>query len=409
MINAEGRRFTVEQDGHLNTTTHETVLKLLERRSLRLRKQENVMEDSMHNWSVDETGTIEINKLNLYEIEKQEKLDMIGVSDEVLRVHGVMPGRKQDRVTRLIYENCNSLPNRLGGNHKLEKMKDLIHEWEADLVGIVEHRQNMKHKQNVNGWNKLFRRCEEDVRSIVAHNTHENELPVQEGGTGILAFGPLIEYLDVRNSGKDTSGLGRWTMMLLKGDGIQTRVICGYNPCKSNKAQRINSGTSYAQHRRYLIHTRKDITTCPRDLFREELVQQLQRWRDDGDRLIVCMDANENTYKGSIGKALTDKDGLAMKEVVREYTNKDLGATYFRGSEPIDGIWATSDVVISNACVMPAGYGIGDHRMFVVDIVTSSMVGVDVKRIQRAKARRLNTKLPGVAERYAKQYEMKIS
>jgi hypothetical protein len=50
------------------------------------------------------------------------------------------------------------------------------------------------------------------------------------------------------------------------------------------------------------------------------------------------MDANENIYKGSIGKALTDSDGLAMKEVVREYTNQDLGATYFRGSEPIDGI-----------------------------------------------------------------------
>jgi hypothetical protein len=187
-------------------------------------------------------------------------------------------------------------------------------------------------------------------------------------------------------------------MMLIKGDGIQTRIICGYNPCKSNKAERVNSGTSYAQHRHYLIHTRKDITTCPRDLFRKELVQQLKAWRDKGDQIIVCMDANKNMCKGSIGKALTDKNSLAMKEVVREYTNKDLGATYFREGESIDGIWATSDVVISNACVMPAGYGIGDHRMFLIDIVTSSMVGVDTPRIQQAKARQLNTKLPGVAK-----------
>jgi len=116
------------------------------------------------------------------------------------------------------------------------------------------------------------------------------------------------------------------------------------------------------------------------------------------------MDANENTYRGSIGKALTDVNGLAMKEVVREYTNLDLGATYFQGSQPIDGIWATSDVIISNACVMPAGYGIGDHRMFIVDIVTSSIIGVDPPKIQQAKARCLNTKLPGVGERYAKLF-----
>jgi hypothetical protein len=68
------------------------------------------------------------------------------------------------------------------------------------------------------------------------------------------------------------------------------------------------------------------------------LIQQLKEWREDGDRIIFCMDANENTYRGSIGKALTDVNGLAMKEVVREYTNLDLGATYFRGSQPIDGI-----------------------------------------------------------------------
>jgi hypothetical protein len=151
MIDAEGRKYTVEQGGHMNTTTHDTVLKLLERRSLRLRNQEEFVLDASHNWLVDETGTIEFNTIDLQEIENQERLDMIGVSDEVLRVHGVMPGRKQDGVTRLLYENVNSLPNRRGGNNKLEKMKDLIHEWEADLVGVVEHRQNLKNKQNING------------------------------------------------------------------------------------------------------------------------------------------------------------------------------------------------------------------------------------------------------------------
>ena len=64
---------------------------------------------------------------------------MTGVSDEVLRVHGMMPGRKQDRVLGLMYENVNSFSNYLIGNSKLDKAKELIHEWEADIVGMVEH------------------------------------------------------------------------------------------------------------------------------------------------------------------------------------------------------------------------------------------------------------------------------
>jgi len=75
---------------------------------------------------------------------------------------------------------------------------------------------------------------------------------------------------------------------------------------------------------------------------------------------------------------------------------------------PIDGVWATPDIQIANACVMPAGYGIGDHRLFVVDIVSSSLIGETPTHIQRPEARRLNTRLPNVAERYATIYEEKV-
>ena len=99
----------------------------------------------------------------------------------------------------------------------------------------------------------------------------------------------------------------------------------------------------------------------------DDLVKQLTQWRKQGDRLIGCIDANEHIYKKSMGKSLTDSQGLAMKEVVGSFTNEPLGATFFRGTKPIDGVWATSDIVVTGACVMPVGYGVGDHRMFVVD------------------------------------------
>ena len=64
------------------------------------------------------------------------------------------------------------------------------------------------------------------------------------------------------------------------------------------------------------------------------------------------------------------------------------------GSTPIDWIWATNDIGIANACVMPAGYGIGDHCLFVVDLITSTLTGNNPPKIQRPAARPLNTRLP---------------
>ncbi len=102
---------------------------------------------------------------------------------------------------------------------------------------------------------------------------------------------------------------------------------------------------------------------------------QLKKWKAKGDRLIVCLNANKDIYKIFIGKALMDTDGLSMKEIIGEFTGQKIGPTFFRGSKPIDRVWAMADIEISNACVMPAGYGIGDHRMFIVDLVQSSMIG----------------------------------
>jgi hypothetical protein len=49
---------------------------------------------------------------------------------------------------------------------------------------------------------------------------------------------------------------------------------------------------------------------------------------------------------------------------------------------------------------MPAGYGIGDHRLFVIDFTTQDIIGVHPPKIIRPTSRRLNTALPGVAIRY---------
>jgi uncharacterized protein (UPF0332 family) len=97
-----------------------------------------------------------------------------------------------------------------------------------------------------------------------------------------------------------------------------------------------------------------------------------------------------------------------MKEVVGEYTGKEIGPTHFQGQLPIDGIWAMTDITISNACIMTTGYGIGDHQLFIIDIHTSSLIGMGALRVQRAASRRLNTHLPHVVTKYNKSLEENI-
>jgi hypothetical protein len=118
------------------------------------------------------------------------------------------------------------------------------------------------------------------------------------------------------------------------------------------------------------------------------------------------MDANEDFYRKSIGKSLTKKDGLNMSKVVGNFTGKKISPTFFRGSKPIDGIWATPDVVVTHTCVMPAGYGVGNHHLFVVDFQEASLVGEAPHRIKLFTSRLLNTNVSsGATQRYLRCLE----
>ena len=413
-IDGLGNKTRRRARGRMATTEHETILSILEKRASRFRPNFRLTEVENQgggNNYIDETGTLETWELQQEQRERElqarllEESELENIEDEVLEVHGERARGKQEGMIRLLYENANGIDGRFNNNEKVAKAKELHNELEADVVAYCEHRINLKHKLNKVGFNQLFWGGEAEVRSVVAHNIHADEIKgrTQEGGTSMLAFGGVIDYLDMSKSGKDESGLGRWVVMTFESD-VRTRIVCGYNPCGNDKT---NSGTVYQQHRRYWITKRRSLV-CPRVKFREDLVKQLRKWRADGDRLIVCLDANEDIYKKSIGKALTSVEGLGMKEVVGEFTGKKIGPTYFRGKKPIDGIWATTDIQVCGACIMPAGYGIGDHRLFIVDFLGSSCLGTNLKKVVRPQARRLNCKLGRAVEKYNQKLEQQI-
>jgi hypothetical protein len=101
--------------------------------------------------------------------------------------------------------------------------------------------------------------------------------------------------------------------------------------------------------------------TCPRMLFRQHLTTTIAKWRDAGERIVLFMAHNEHVYHGMLGKALSNREGLNLQEVILKQTGTPTGATFFQGKHPIDGLWASDNLDISNACIMLFGYGVGDH------------------------------------------------
>ena len=153
--------------------------------------------------------------------EELEVQELAEVADEVLK-----------GVTRLMHENVDFLQNRIGGNKKLQKIKDLVDELQVDLVATNEHKMRLGHKLNRNGISQMLNGGEIEIRSAMGGNAYEKGgSKVQRGGTGMLLYGNLIDQYDFEASGKNATGLGRWVHMVLQGeDGIKIRFVCGYNP-----------------------------------------------------------------------------------------------------------------------------------------------------------------------------------
>jgi hypothetical protein len=226
-----------------------------------------------------------------------------------------------------MYENLNGLQSTLSSkNEKLEKARRVIDNLQVDIVCYNEHRQNLWHKSNRNGFRQMFNGGEMELRAIASNNVHKDVGKFKEGDTAMMTYGDLIQQFDTEGSGHNNLGLGRWTFMKFVGDDkIVTQVICRYSPCANKKK---DLGTVYQQHRQHLINKLKD-NTCPCTWFRKDLICHMKKWRTEGERLILCVDANKNIYRGELGRQLTDLDGLGMKEVVGEFTVKQLGAMYF--------------------------------------------------------------------------------
>ncbi len=142
-------------------TPHQKVLTALEQRAawyLNSQTCEDLKDECFSDEAIHETGMLlhaskRDGERSWVVVEEQLIQEIKGVSEYLLEVHGLPPGRKGEGVTWLIYENLNGLQLTMSKQkEKLEKVRQVIDNLQADIVCYNEHHQNLRHKANCNGF-----------------------------------------------------------------------------------------------------------------------------------------------------------------------------------------------------------------------------------------------------------------
>ena len=92
------------------------------------------------------------------------------------------------------------------------------------------------------------------------------------------------------------------------------------------------------------------------------------------------IDTKEHAPDGFPCRELTAKY-LNMKETVHDQVAGLAPNTWFRGSDPIDGIWASSDLEVIGVSYLTHRTDLGNHHPVVANITMQSLLGNNISKI----------------------------
>jgi hypothetical protein len=142
-----------------------------------------------------------------------------------------------------------------------------------------------------------------------------------------------------------------------------------------------------------------------RTIFYEQSIAQLIVWKHTDSDIILLGDFNENVYSGRIAKRLSLPDLMLTKQCL-QCTGMHIPPTFRDGTAPIDAIFATSGIECINAYILPHKGGVGDHRSFILNFTSSSVIGTKFPNIVCYSARKLHCKLTCLVQSYNAELDM---
>jgi hypothetical protein len=252
-------------------------------------------------------------------------------------------------------------------------------------------------------WFKIISGKFRTSRSVFAHNVtelHQSKV-LQLGGVGLMSTDDVTHRITA--TGKDPAGLGRWCCTQFQGkNGVKVRTISMYRPCEAPGAT-----TTYQQQLRFLRHHTAEFQ--PRTALYEDLFMECTEWMDEGDQLIIGIDANEDVRTGATAEFFQT---LGLRDAILDkHSQLSLPATHNRNDQrqPMDGLFVTPGLQAVEAGYSTFRVGCpSDHRVLWADFTYTDAFGLSSTPLLSPWARRLNTKNPWLVEKYVQQLRKQL-
>jgi hypothetical protein len=310
---------------------------------------------------------------------------------------------KISSTVRIGFQNINILTKNKNTT-KSKNMLEFMYKNEFDLWLMSEVGLNWHKVDPQDLWFERIREKfgDQSTRSYMAFNSNEQEIaePLQYGGTGIFANTEVAHR--VISSGQDPEKLGRWTWMLLQGKrGIRIRVVSAYRPSNSNNG---TDSVMIQHYRHFKENNRVDdngVTVNPRSAFYEDLGKEIKKWSEEGDQIIVGIDANEDVREGQT-KEFFNKLNM-YESILSNHSDLNPQSTNSKSlsSRPIDGIFVSLSLTASASGYMAFGDGCqSDHRVLWIELSYEQAFGYISPPLMSAPPRRLTCAVPSRVESY---------
>jgi hypothetical protein len=304
--------------------------------------------------------------------------------------HGYIPTVKPDGTIRILMENWNSLKYFTEKNHdRIHRIDALRRKYSADILAGCEVQTDWSMAERDKQFDDLFG-LGIPRQGGAAHNTEDEGITnrCQPGGVAAIAFGKLSEYVKVE---PDPTGLARWITLTLTNEERVSRVVMAYKPCYPSAIRRRGKdrlgSTVWEQQDRYW--RKRDNFDDPRDIFNEDLLALLRKWRAAKEEVILMGDFNEDIYKDKLGRALLGDD-IQMCEQYHRLCGEKAPFSHISGKRPIMGVFSSPGIDCTAALVCAHKIGVGDHRMHVFDFSSKSLLGIESPVAKRPSGRNLH-------------------
>ena len=300
--------------------------------------------------------------------------------------------RDQKHTMRIATLNVNTFP-KVGTYKSRCLQQEITH---LDCIGMSEINRNWF---KINQQDQFRRRIDQWWQQQKTNLTwlHDHEWPseFQQGGVSLTTTGAISAY--VQDKGEDLSGLGRWTWQIIEGHSeTKTAIIQVYRPVRNE----TNDGSTYKQQQ-VAADTEK-----PLDIFDSDLLELTDNFIEDNHEIILMGDFNMAINgKCKLERELNER---GIRDIIQERYQTKPPASHARGSQAIDGIFATENITMISGGYEPGKSEISDHRMIWADITLDSCLGIDRGEIVRPKGRKLQTNNPKKLKRFNREFERQI-